>query len=542
MRFILVPLIFLFQLLIANGQQPSFEWVTECGNPPNTTDAKTDLAPDNMGGFYFAGEFVEMAEFGAKTILSSGGTDVFLVKLDADGSILFANRLGGVDEDYLRRIKADDAGNLVVLGYFYGTTQIGNDTYTSFGSQDIFVAKYDSEGEFLWSFRAGGMMADYASDLAIDHENNIIITGHFYGQAAFGDTVIMANGSSDVYLAKLNPDGDLMWVTTASGSSSDQARSVDCGPDGTILISGSFYSDISFGDTTLQTTNPVGNFVSAYQAGGQLNWAFQLNGTYLTTDILLAAASNGDFYISGNFSETIHFGNKTFEAGPFNEDIYVAKYEADGKLAWARHGFSPSGDHIAGMSVDMHHNLYVTGHFLDTIQFGLLTIPYTLCCGSREIFIVNYTSAGDILWGEQITGPYSSVHAIAMNNYGNLVLSGWFTGDVLFGPLSLSNFIGYHNFVTGLQTEMFTAIRTPQLSEGLRVFPNPALDKLTISYSGNNPLHFNLYDISGRIILMQEVSNGENIEINALPAGYYLYRAVSRDNGPIFTGKIIRQN
>ena len=540
MRFIFIPFIFFLHIFISSGQQPVFEWVTECGNPPNTTDAKTDLTPDNNGGFYFAGEFVDSAEFGAKTIVSAGGTDVFLVNMDAGGTVRSAIRLGGADEEYLGRIKADGAGNLIVLGYFYGTTQIGPDTYTSYGSQDIFVAKFNPDGDFLWSFRAGGLMADYASGICVDHENNIIITGHFYGQATFGDSVITANGSSDVYLARLDPYGDLLWVTTASGSSSDQARAVDCGPDGTILVSGSFYSDISFGDTTLQTTNPVGNFVSAYQAGGQLDWAFQLDGTYLTTDILLAAASNGDFYISGNFSETIHFGNKTFEAGAFNQDIYVAKYEAGGKLAWARHGYSPSGDHITGMSVDMHHNLYLTGHFLDTIRFGLLTIPYTLCCGSREIFIVNYTSAGDILWGEQITGPYSSVHSIAMNDYGNMVLSGWFTGDVLFGPLSLSNFSGYHNYITGLQTEMFTAIRTPQLSQSLLVFPNPALDKLTISYTGNYPLHFNLYDISGRIVMMQEVASGENIDINALPAGYYLYRAARQDNGVIFTGKIIR--
>jgi hypothetical protein len=159
------------------SQQPAFEWASQCGNPPNTTDTKTVLASGPDGQFYLAGEFLDTTQFGGKMLISSGGTDIFLAKHTAEGLPIWAIKIGAADYDYVQKIITDANGNVIITGYFYGETQIGPDRYTSYGSQDIFIASFSPEGAFLWSLRAGGQSADYVSGLALDADQNLVITG-----------------------------------------------------------------------------------------------------------------------------------------------------------------------------------------------------------------------------------------------------------------------------------------------------------------------------------------------------------------------------
>ena len=194
----------LFSLLITIrvfSQLPVFEWANQCGNPPNTTDTKTTLASGQDGHFFLSGEFLDTAEFGNKVIVSAGGTDIFLVKYTEEGEAVWTNRIGSTDYDFIQKIIVDEDGNVIVTGYFYGSTQIGQDQYTSYGSQDVFIAKFDSEGTFLWSYRAGGPMADYITGLTLDSDQNVVIAGYFYDMISFGDSTISAVSSSDIFLA-----------------------------------------------------------------------------------------------------------------------------------------------------------------------------------------------------------------------------------------------------------------------------------------------------------------------------------------------------
>lgn len=521
-----ISIVFLvISVLTVFPQQPAFEWASQCGNPPNTTDTKTVLASGLDGQFYLAGEFLDTTQFGDKMLISSGGTDIFLVKHTEEGVPVWANRIGAADYDFVQKIITDADGNVIITGYFYGSTQIGPDHYTSYGSQDIFIAKYDPEGAFLWSFRAGGPTADYVTGLALDADQNLVINGYFYDEISFGDTTLIASSSSDIYLAKFDAGGELLWATTAGGSSSDQSRSASCDPEGNILLSGSFYYDITLGDTTLSTMDPVGVVIARYLPNGQLDRAFQLDGTYLTPEVYVEAGQEGDFYISGNFSELLIFGSNTFDAGQFNQDIFIAKYNASCDLQWARHAYSAASDQVMGIDIDLNDNAYLTGHFLDTIYFEQLTLPYTLCCGSREIFIVKYSAAGDVLWGQQISGIRASVQSLALNSQDELLLSGLFTEDVILGNLKLSNFEGFQNYVTCLFTEIYTYVDQTFRIPGLQVFPNPTRDKLQILNPGQtNHVNYLVYSGNGRLIVSGTMNTGEVIDVSFLPIGQYLLR------------------
>jgi hypothetical protein len=528
-----ISIVFLFiEALSAFSQQPVFEWVSQCGNPPNTTDTKTVLASGTEGQFYLAGEFIDTAQFGEKMITSSGGTDIFLAKYTAEGISLWADKIGAADYDYVQKIITSTSGNVIMSGYFYGDTQIGPDHYTSYGSQDIFIAMFNPEGTFLWSGRVGGQSADFVTGLVLDASHNIIITGYFYDSIDFGDTVLVSAGSSDIFIAKFSPEGGLLWATSAGGYSSDQSRSASCDTEGDILISGSFYYDISLGDTTLTTQNPVGVVVARYLPDGRLDRAFQLDGTYLSTENYVVADPDGGFYLTGNFSEWIHFGCQSFDAGEFDQDIYVAKYGSACENLWARQAYSASSDQVIGIIADSEGNIYLSGHYLDTIHFEQVSLPYTLCCGSREIFIVKYNSSGGVLWGQQISGARASIQSMILNAQDKLLLSGLFTEDVTFGTLTLSNFDGFHNYISALETDAYDAVADSPEIIRLNVFPNPAKDMIHIINPGHvNAYSYIIYSATGLLFTTGTLGNEMSLDISSLHPGQYLFQLIdSRSN------------
>ncbi len=521
MKNILPVLVLSFIAHMGLTQSASFEWAMQCGNPPNTSDTKTNLCTGEDGAFYLAGEFTDTAHFGDETLVSEGGTDISLVKHSSQGEVEWAIQIGAADYDYVQRILTTSDG-IIVAGFFYGSTIIGNDSYTSYGSQDIFLAKFDEEGNFIWSERFGGLMADYIASADVDEDGNILAGGYFYGEMTLGDTSLNASASSDVYLSKFSPDGELIWALAAGGSSSDQLKAISCDPDGHTLATISFYYDFSIGDTTVSTTDPVGAGVIKVTPEGIPGMVFQLTGTYLTPDNFIRADHEGNFYLAGNFSDQIFFGNTVFNAGEFNQDLYIARFSADGAFLWADHATSFSSDQVTGIDIDPYNNLYLTGHYLDSIRFGQLVLPYRLCCGSREIFIINYSTDGKVNWGKQITGPRASVQSIAAGDEGKLLVSGIFTDTLAFDAIDLGYFAGYRTYVTRLESDVQTHIvphESGQLS--IRIFPVPSHDKLYLHISSENDYNYRILSTNGQTVLSGKVASTGIIDTSSLRTGLY---------------------
>ena len=174
-----------------------------------------------------AGSFVEEAAFGSFYAESAGGTDIFIAKHNAEGEVLWLVSDGGSDFDYLNGLAVDDQG-FYSCGSFYGTTSLGNNAFTSLGSKDILLARYDPDGNFLWARHIGSPKTDYINAIDSDPYGNMIITGHFYDSIAIADTTIYARGGSDIFLAKYDVNGTLIWLRQDGGYSIDQSYSLSC--------------------------------------------------------------------------------------------------------------------------------------------------------------------------------------------------------------------------------------------------------------------------------------------------------------------------
>ena len=139
---------------------------------------------------------------------------------------VWAKRAGGTEPDAASRIAVDANGNSYVTGIFRGTASFGTTELTSSGSTDIFIAKYDATGNVLWAKQAGGKDIDAGKNIEVDGNGNSYITGEFLGTATFDNITINSSGNYDAFIAKYDPSGNLLWVKKSGGAGLEVGRGI----------------------------------------------------------------------------------------------------------------------------------------------------------------------------------------------------------------------------------------------------------------------------------------------------------------------------
>ncbi len=239
---------------------------TRAGGPGGDYGNAVSVLSD--GSTITTGAFAGTATFGATTLTSDGGQDVFVAKINPDGTWAWAARAGGTSGAYGRAVGALSDGSAVITGVFYGTATFGATTLTSDWGSDVFVAKTNPDGTWAWAARAGGTSAANGRAVGALSDGSAIITGVFYGTATFGATTLTSDGGSDVFVAKTNPDGSWAWAARAGGTSSDYGYAVGALSDGSAITAGAFAGTATFGATTLTSAGSWDVFVAKIGSGG----------------------------------------------------------------------------------------------------------------------------------------------------------------------------------------------------------------------------------------------------------------------------------
>jgi len=503
--------------------QPGFEWAQACGHP-FYGETNSVLEADAEGNIFMAGSFVDEAAFGAFYAVSTGGTDVFIAKHNASGEALWLISDGGDDFDYLHGLSVDEEG-FYTCGSFYGTSRLGSNTFISLGSKDILLARYDLQGNLIWAKQVGSPKTDYVNAITTDPSGNMFISGYYYDSIAFGDTTIYSRGASDIFLAKYDVDGNLIWLTQDGGSSSDQSYTLSCDSEGNLVYTGSFFYDILVGDSLISTSDPTGVFMAKYDNDGRLIFARQVDGNGLLARSFASFDKEDNIYFAGNFTDQVNFGPYNFDAGAFNIDLFITRYDHDGQLLWADHGHSAGSDPLISISSGPLNDLYISGHFLDTIHFSDLTLKYTLCCGSAEIFMVRYTEDGTPAWGDQISGERALTESMIKNNADELFVSGMFQGELTFGGIMIESGSDYNNFLSGVATETMTSIPDQGIYSEIKIYPNPAGGHINITATDqNSKLDYSLMNMMGQTIMSGSFIGHSKIDLGNITAGNYVLR------------------
>ena len=394
----------------------SFIWAKNIGGV--NIDVANSIAIDGSGNLIITGYFRSTVDFdpgnGTYNLSSIGQDDVFFAKYSPDGSLIWAKSFGGTSYDIGKSIFVDGSGNIYITGYFEATADFdpGPGTHTiinNSGGRDIYIAKYASDGSFIWANGFGNTPWDFGNSIAADGNGNSYITGVFEGTVDFdpgaGIHNLTSNGSADIFFAKYSSDGSFIWAANFGGTSSDYGESVFIDGSGNLYITGGFQGTADFDPSGVtQNLTSAGNldiFFAKYSSDGSLIWANRVGGTDSDFGSSLVVDGNGNSYITGAFRDTVDFDHGSGTSNLIsngNYDIFFAKYAPNGNFIWANGMGGTSIDQGNSIAIDESGNIFVAGNFKYTVDFdpGIGTFNLTAggSTGSDDIFIAKYLPDG----------------------------------------------------------------------------------------------------------------------------------------------------
>ena len=485
------------------AQNVDWLWAKKAGG--TSYDSSSSIAVDANGNSYITGYFYGSATFGTTTLTSSGGSDIFVAKLDINGNWLWAKKAGGTDFDFGNSIAVDANGNSYVTGYFSGSANFGTTTLTSSSEYytEIYVAKLDINGNWLWANKAGGTGWDYGYGIAVDANGNSYVTGAFAESAIFGTTTLTSSGGSDIFVAKLDSSGNWLWAKQAGGTDYDDGYGIVVDINGNSYVTGIFYSsNCSFGSTTLTSSGGSDIFVAKLDINGNWLWAKQAGGTSGDSGNGIAVDANGNSYITGGFKESATFGTTTLtSSGYYDYDIFVTKLDIDGNWLWAKQAGGTGDEGSNSIAVDANGNSYITSGFEESVNFGTTTLTSS---GYLDIFVAKIDHNGNWLWAKQAGGAIDDCgYGIALDANGNSYVTGFFMESANFGTTTLTSSGDRDIFVAKLGE--VNSISLPDIISfsGIRsIYPNPFNPLTTIDYEISMPadVKIEVYNNRGQLV------------------------------------------
>lgn len=373
------------------------------GGSGNVTDV-AGVAIDSSDNIYITGTSEGTNIFG-KNVTSGTTRDIFVAKLNSSGVVQWVYTAGGTGADRGRKIALDSSGNIYVAGYYENTVDFGGGNITSNGSWDAFLLKLNSSGTFQWVKSYGASNNDLGRDVAIDSNDNIYLTGNFRGTVDFGGGDVSSNPSANAYifLVKFNSSGVFQWVYTAGGTGVDDVRSLALDSSDNPYITGSFQSTVNFGggNTTAANTNDL--FILKLNSSGAYQSIYTSNIDTTQKAKGLFIDSSGNVYATGIFQNTVNFGGGNIISS--GQDIYLLKLNSSLAFQWVKRFAVDNGGLGtalgAAVTVDEDGNVYSVGQISGTYNLGGIN---QVSGGNKDAFIVKHDASGTFQWSKTLGG------------------------------------------------------------------------------------------------------------------------------------------
>ena len=340
--------------------------------------------------------------------------------------------MGGVDRDEAELPAIDPYGNVFVCGKFSDTAWFGSHWVVSQGNRDAFIAKYDADGNFLWVRTVGCAGHAEAISVAADHLGNVAITGHHYGTVHF-DTLVSLSGDpvvSSGFLAMYSPTGDLLWAVNTHGGYT-RSNGVAFDRQGNVFTTGRYEDSTWFGPFVLHSPGDQNVFLAKYDAGGNIVWIADGGGTSRAWASSVSIDSHGNAYITGAIRDTAYFGASMLISNG-GDDIFLAKCSPSGLWDWAVNAGGVNNDFGNGIEVDAFDHIALTGSFDGSATFDPL--PPITSYGGRDGYVAYFAPNGDCLWVHPFGGTSSDKGiGVSTDQIGNVYVTGYINGIGNFG-------------------------------------------------------------------------------------------------------------
>jgi sugar lactone lactonase YvrE len=438
------------------------------------------ISVDGSGNLYVTGYYVsnplrlynsDGSAFATTLPNLSGFSDSFIAKYNTSGTVQWGARIAGSVDDQGLAISVDGSGNLYVTGYYNSTLTLYNSDGSAFattlansGSNDCFIAKYNTSGTVQWGARIAGTGFDRGNGISVDGSGNLYVTGYYASNpltlynsdgSAFA-TTLPNSGSNDCFIAKYNTSGTVQWGSRIAGTGDDQGIAISVDGSGNLYVTGLYASnpltlynsDGSAFSTTLASSGSNDCFIAKYNTSGTVQWGARIAGTGADQGNGISVDGSGNIYVTGSYasnpltlynSDGSAFSTTLASSGSF--DCFIAKYNTSGTVQWGARIAGTGSDRGFAISVDGSGNMYVTGFYtsnpLTLYNSDGSAFATTLAfSGNNDCFIAKYNTSGTVQWGARIAGTGAEQgYGISVDGSGNMYVTGSYTSN----PLRLYN-------------------------------------------------------------------------------------------------------
>ncbi len=523
-------------LLVTISFAQDWEWAF--GAKGFDFDYSSAIATDNQGNVYVAGYFNSPnISFSSFTFVNKGGEDIFLIKLDNSGNLLWAKTYGGDGNDRAIALSIDRDQNLICSGTFESSSlSFMNFNLDNKGGSDIFICKLTLAGDVIWATSFGSQSYEEPTSVTTDMQNNIVIGGSFSGTSLIFGSDTLRNfgggfsGITDIFVAKISALGNPIWARKAGGVSFEQAHSIATDQEGNVIVVGSFNSNkIGFGNDTLVNWGYSDIFIVKYDSEGNVLWSRGGYGSEKDWANTVTTDDDGNVFIAGEFqSEELHLADYLV-SNKGSYDIVLAKFDKNGNLLWAN-SFGEDIDDYGKSLIYSNGYIYLGGYFASkNLAFGNVAVTNYSEELSSDVYVAKFDDFGNCVWVRSAGGnDEDQSFDIAVDRNGNVFQTGNFESKyIYFSKYNLYNY-GYSNIFVGKLNPKLSDIHfeLPTTTSAISCLPNPSEDYIIVNTSfADKNKELRIYNLVGGCVFSQLVgSGGIFINIDFLPPGIYFLR------------------
>lgn len=486
----------------------------------------TEMVSDNAGNVYVTGLMNDDISINDSTYTNNGNNTTYILQVKNDGSFGWMYMAKTEEFDFEQGAEGygivwDNDSNLIIIGEYKGKIIFDDDTLTSNGVFDTYIAKFDTAGTKIWSKSIGGSSNDFIKGVDVGIGNSIYIAGGYNDVITIGSTTLTdVSGSTNAFIAKLDDAGNVLWAKDFGNLDNYlEPEELSLSPDSNhIAIIGYYEDSIKIEADTLRGYFDV--FVAVFDSNGNAKYA-KTYGNDSDTDYAksIAYANENDLYITGTFNDEVVFGGFTLDASP--EQLFVIKTNAvNGEVLAAVQLDASYGTVSNDLKIDNNNHVYVAGMLDGTETIGTETYNDLYA----DAFILQLDSDLNFVrsaaYGYNL--DYDQANALCLNN-DILYAGGYFSNTVNFGGISVTaesnNFDIFVVKFEDIHTDMANNVN----ESNFVIYPNPASQYIVLENDNSlNSSDVEIINMQGQLVKKINVNTSNTvINISNLDNGTY---------------------